>query len=312
MSEDQDVGGSGFEERIRELFTDGAAERVVSARGVIDGARRRRVRHRASVAGSSLVVLGVAAGAIVFVGGASGGGSAVRHSTPVSTGAPLSKTCSASVTGTVPGTTTTTLDGLGFDTVSGTTAGIPWAVQIHVFPDLKSHIDWQEHKLPPGSIPQAAKDAEHPGAIAQIRTPGGEGYSEVGGPDGTHGDEQYFTMQEGMGIGPGTTAKPSQGLFLSGNRQVYPAYVTSGWMGPDVDHLCAQYADHAEFEPVYRIQGGHFYVFGYSAADRPQEVFGYNAAGTVVGTAKAPKGGPDSVFVWALLPGTSSSENGHK
>jgi hypothetical protein len=83
-------------------------------------------------------------------------------------------------------------------------------------------------------------------------------------------------------------------------------------MGPNVDHLCAQYADHAEFEPVYRIQGGDFYVFGYSAADRPQKVFGYNAAGTVVGTATAAKGGPDSVSIWVMLPEASSSENAHK
>ncbi|WP_228564485.1 hypothetical protein, partial [Catenulispora rubra] len=234
-------------------------------------------------------------------GGTAGGEWIGRHSGPASPGAPALKTCSASVTGTVPGTTTSTLDSLVFNTVSGTTAGIPWAVQIHVFPDKKSHLDWQDHKLPQGSIPQSAKDAEHPGAMAQFRTPGVEGYSEFGGPDGTSGDSQYFTIQEGMGIGPGTTAKTSQGLSPGWNPRIYPAYVTSGWMGPDVDHLCAQYADHAEFEPVYRIQGGDFYVFGYSAADRPQKVIGYSASGTVVGTAMAVKGGP---YFLLSLPGT--------
>ncbi|WP_370356628.1 hypothetical protein [Catenulispora sp. EB89] len=309
MDENQDVGGSGFEERIRELFADGTADGVVSAGGVIDGARRRRVRHRATAAGSSLAVLGVAVGAIAFAGGnvgenagaASGGAWIAKHSTPVPTGALAPKTCSASVTGTVPGTTTTTLDSLLFNTVSGTTAGIPWAVQIHVFPDKKSHIDWEDDKLPPGSIPQAAKDAEHPGAMAQFRTPGVQGYSEVGGPDGTSGDSQYFTIQEGRGIGTSTAAKTSQGSAPGQNPRVYTAYVTSGWMGPDVDHLCAQYADHAEFEPVYRIQGGDFYVFGYSAADRPQKVIGYSASGTVVGTATAVKGGQ---YFLLSLPGT--------
>jgi hypothetical protein len=302
MSENQDVGSSGFEDRIRELFADGATDRAVSASGVIHGARRRRVRHRATAAGSSLAVLGVAAGAIAFGGGHSAAlsrvPSSVKPAASSSTEAAAPKTCSASVTGTVPGTTATTLDDLVFETVSGKTAGIPWAVQIHVFPDKKSHTDWQDHKLPAGSIPQAAKDAEHPGAIAQFRTPDEQGYEDLGVPGGSGGDEQYFVIGGGGGIGTGTPAKTSETQGVPNpNPYDYPAYVTSGWMGPDVDHLCAQYADRAEFVPVYRIQGADFYVFGYSAADRPQRVFGYNSAGKVVGSATATKDGP-----YFLLP----------
>lgn len=300
MSENQDVGDSGLEDRVRALFADGANDRVVSARGVIDGARRRRSRRRATTAGSSLAVLGVAAGAIALGGGGHAGGSAARvqQNVPPATSSSTPagpKTCAASVTGTVPATTTTTLDGLLFNTVSGKTVGIAWAVQIHVFPDKPSHIAWED-RLPIGAIPQAAKDAEHPGPMAQFRTPGVQGYTEFGMPTGK--DEDFFTIQQGEGIGTATPATPSSTsgtqpkMYAGFNKQPsYPAYVTSGWMAPDVDHMCAQYADRAEFVPVYKIQGGHFYVFGYSSTDRPQKVFGYNAAGKVVGTAMATKGG---------------------
>lgn len=299
MSENQDVGGSGLEERVRELFADGASDRVVSARRVIEGARRRRSRHRATAAGSSLAVLGVAAGAIALGGGHSGGGGSssraqegVKPATS-STTSVAPKTCTAAVKGKVPATSTTTLDGLLFNTVSGMTLGIPWAIQIHVFPDKQSHVAWED-RLPVGSIPQAAKNAEHPGAMAQFRTPGVQGYTEFGMPTGS--DENFFTIQQGEGIGTGTPAKPSETPGMSQKMYAgfkdYPAYVTSGWMAPDVDHMCAQYADHAEFVPVYQIQGGQFYVFGYSGTDRPQKVLGYNAAGKVVGSATATKGGP--------------------
>lgn len=311
MSENQDVGSSDFEDRIRELFADGASDRAVSASGVIHGAGRRRVRHRATAAGSSLAVLGVAAGAIAFSGGHSGAapGSApawvsttAKHtgtsSTPATTttGGTAAKTCSASVKGTVPATTSTTLDGLVFGTVSGTTAGIPWAIHIHVFPDKQSHIDWEDSKLPPGSIPQSAKDAEHPGVIAQFRRSGVQGYSEFGKPDSS--DKNDFSIQPGAGIGSGTPAKASdpdmRGMppqFVESQKE-YPAYVASGWMAPDVDHLCAEYADHVEFVPVYRIQGGTFYVFAYNNAGLPSKVIGYNSAGKVVGTAISTKTGP--------------------
>lgn len=296
MAENHDAGSPGFEDRIRELLADGAAERLVSAQRVIDGARRRRIRHRATAAGSSLAVLGVlgvAAGAIAFgghPGAPSGSGQAVKPAASP-TEAVVPKTCSASVTGTVPATTTTTLDGLDFATVSGKTAGYPWSVLIHVFGDKQSHVSW-EKTLPAGTIPQAAMDAEHPGAIAQFRTPGDPGYSEFGMPDGA--DSTFFTIQQGKGLGTGTPAKASEtaGLPKSLQSEVYPAYVTSGWMAHDVDHMCAEYADHAEFLPVYRIQGGSFYVLGYSTADRPQKVIGYNSAGKVVGTALALKGSP--------------------
>ena len=313
MSENQDVGASGLEERIRELFADGAADRVVSASGVIDGARRRRVRHRATAAGSSVAVLGIAVGAIAFAGGHAAGsagatgtgsesGQSANRTAPAVSVPSGPKTCAASVTGTVPGTSAVTLDGLAFETVSGKTDGIPWAVQIHVFPNKWSHTIWQD-KLPPGTIPPSAIDDEHPGPMAQFRTPGTQGYTEFGGSDGTPGDKQYFTIQEGMGIGPSSAAKPTEQAFLGDRARDYPAYVTSGWMGNDVDHLCVQYADHAEFEPVYRIQGGRFYAFGYSATDRPQKVIGYNAAGTEVGSATATKSGP---FFLLSLPGNTN------
>ncbi|MEY9926410.1 hypothetical protein ABH926_001032 [Catenulispora sp. GP43] len=306
MSENHDAGSPGFEDRIRDLFADGA-ERNVSAQQVIDGARRRRVRYRAAAAGSSLgvlgvlgvlAVLGVAAGAIAFGGHSAGASQSVFISKragsssppPAVAAAPAPKTCSASVTGTVPATSPTTQDGLVFETVSGKTAGFPWTVEIHVFPDKQSHISW-EQKLQPGTIPQAAIDGEHPGAMAQFRTPGVQGYSEFGFPGG--GDNQFFAIQRGLGLGTGTPDKSpeAQGMPKGLSIDDYPAYVTSGWMAPDVDHMCAQYAGHAEFVPVYRIQGGDFYVIGYSAADPPQQLIGYDSAGKVVGNGRAVKEG---------------------
>lgn len=294
MAENHDVGSPGFEDRIRDLFADGAAERAVSAQRVIDGARRRRVRHRATAAGSSLAVLGmlgVAAGAIVF-GGHAGGSSqsafiAKHAGSPALAPAavPASKTCSAAVTGAVTGTTSTTIDGLAFETVSGKAAGLAWQVQIHVFPDKQAHLAWED-KRPSGTVPQAARDAEASGAVAQFRTPGVQGYTEYWAPAGSAADQHAFTISEGSGIGSGTPAGSSQ------PDKDYPAYVTVGWMAPDVDHLCAQYADHAEFVPLHRIQGGSFYVFGYNGQDRPQKVICYNSAGTTVATANANKSGP--------------------
>jgi hypothetical protein len=45
-----------------------------------------------------------------------------------------------------------------------------------------------------------------------------------------------------------------------------------------------QFAHHAEFVPVYRIQGGGVAVAAWATADKPSALIGYDAAGQVVGT----------------------------
>jgi hypothetical protein len=272
MKENTDSEDQGFEDRIRELFEDGATKHSVSAKALIDGARRRRVRHRATMAGSSLAVLGVAVGAIAF-GGHSAGPSRVATTSPA-----LPKTCSASVTGTVPKTTPATIDGLDFETVSGTTMGIPWADQIHVFPNEQAHSGWMNED-PAGEYPPGAADVFHPGRIAQFRTPGIQGYTDLG-------EGGYFSFGPGRGLGVGMPVTSSVKPAIP-HLKAYKAYQIGTWMDPKVDHLCLQYADSAEFIPVYRIQGGAFVEFGYVMADKPKEVIGYDAAGHVVGTTKA-------------------------
>lgn len=158
---DHDIGGpessgvsgvsghelSGLEGRIRELFGDGSATRPLSAAVIIDGARRRRVRRRMTAAGSSLAVLGVAAAAVAF------GGRGAGTVTPTT---PVPKTCSASVTGPAPARTVSVDDqGHGWDTFSGVTAGIPWAMQLHSFATeaairIKGEQGWTTVPMKPG------------------------------------------------------------------------------------------------------------------------------------------------------------------
>jgi hypothetical protein len=290
MEENQDLGASGFEDRIRELFEDGSKTRAVSAGAVIRGARRRRLRHRAAVAGSSLAVVGVTAGAIALAGHTA---AASRTTvTPVATPTtpkptPPPKTCSASVTGTVPATTSSTIERLNFDTITGTTAGIPWAVQIHVFPNAEAHQAWMNGK-PAGTYPPGASGAFHPGQILQIRDPDIPGYMDLGAPDGSP-EWQFFNFGSGIGIGAGTQVDPSKlpaGVPKNFPVDSYKAYRVLEWMDPKVDHLCLQYEARAEFVPVYRIQGGAFMAFGYVPAEKPQELLGYDVTGQVVGIAK--------------------------
>ncbi len=196
------------------------------------------------------------------------------------------KTCSASVTGAVPATTSTTVEGLEFTTISGTTMGIPWAEQIHVFPNKQAHTDWMSGK-PSGTYPTGAADAFHEGAVAQFRRPGEAGYAEFGAPPT---EQDYFSFDSAGGLGPGTPI-PGTSTTVNGAkvpaRMTFKAYLVGAWMDPKVDHLCLQYADHAEFVPVYRTQGAAFVEFGFVVAERPQKVIGYDASGQVVGTAKA-------------------------
>ncbi|WP_194927632.1 hypothetical protein [Catenulispora pinisilvae] len=205
---------------------------------------------------------------------------------PATSAPPSPKTCSASVTGAVPATTSTTVEGLEFTTISGTTMGIPWAEQIHVFPNKQAHTDWMSGK-PSGTYPTGAADAFHEGAVAQFRRPGEAGYAEFGVPPT---EQDYFSFDSAGGLGPGTPI-PGTSTTVNGAkvpaRMTFKAYLVGAWMDPKVDHLCLQYADHAEFVPVYRTQGAAFVEFGFVVAERPQKVIGYDASGQVVGTAKA-------------------------
>ena len=290
MDENQDVGASGFEDRIRTLFGDGGATRGVSTASVIRGARRRRMRNRATVAGSSLAVLGVAAAGAFAVHGhddprsaagnapttsaatspaAVGTATAPTPSTTTSgTTSGTAETCSASVTGTVPTLPRTTADGLDFETVSGTTAGIPWAVQIHAFPSWQSWLDWRDMQANPPAAP--GTDPAKTGPPALFR-----------GPDAMDFIQSAVSAHlfgfAGVSIGGGTGGSSK-------------AYLDEGWTEAAVDHICLQFAHHAEFTPVYRIGGRGFAVFGYTKADEPQEAIGYNSTGEVVGTMSSKSG----------------------
>lgn len=285
MDENQDVGGPAFEDRIRTLFEEGTSWRGVSAASVMRGARRRRVRHRATAAGASFAVLGVAAAAVAFGGHAVGpsrtngvegavtSASSTASITATSTTAPsasstsAAETCSASVRGTVPVLTPATADGLEFETVSGATAGIPWSVQIHAFPDWQSWLDWRKTQTDP---PDPASKSPRVGPPALFRSPGEAQFTESAVP-------AYFFGLAGRTIGGGVAGSPK-------------VYLDMGWVAQAIDHVCLQFADHAEFEPVYVIQGRGFMVFGYTAADKPRELIGYNADGHVVGTMDAKAG----------------------
>jgi hypothetical protein len=292
MDENRDAGGSDFEERafeelafaerVRALFEDGAAARGVSAPAVIDGARRRRTRRRATAAGSSAAVLGVAAGVVAF-GMHPGGSAAATGTTATSTAAtstaPAAKTattptaptttesaaapaqtCTPSVTGTVPALTPGTFKGLDMETLSGTTAGIPWTMQIHLFPDRQTWVQWRAQTMK-APVPPAPNFAVGPPAMFSLMDPPDAVVSTAPG---------YFGFVGGGGIGPAT----------SGPRN---AYVVAGRMASNVDHLCLQFAHRAEFVPVYRVSGGSFAVAAWSRVDGPSELIGYDAAGQVVG-----------------------------
>lgn len=291
MDENEDIGGSAFEDRIRTLFEGGTSWRNVSAASVVRGARRRRVRHRATAAGASFAVLGVAAAGMVAFGGNPAGRAQATGETPTPTptttttttttatppaatsptaGTPApstsstsgAATCSASVSGTVPALTPTTVDGLDFETVSGSTAGIPWSVKIHAFPDWQTYLNWYKTQAPP-RLPDSSSDS-HPGQPPAL-------FRQSGSP------ELMPVLIPGDSFG-------FVGHRLRGGADSPKKYVVQGWTAATIDHLCLQFAHHAEFEPVYRIQGGTFAVFGYTTADEPQKAIGYDAAGHVVAT----------------------------
>lgn len=297
MDENHDDGDSAFEDRIRSLLDSGAVTRGVSAPSVIAGARGRRARRRGAAAGSSLAVLGIAAGAVMLHGhggvpATAGGGQAAgiteiakttegsgttttgkttETSTPAaaSSPTPAPETCSASVTGAVPATTSVTVDGLDFEQISGVTAGIPWSEQVHAFPTWQAWLDWRKTQTDP-PVPSTASHVLGPPVL--IRRAGAT-------PTVHPADAAYqFTM----------TSVPHYSFVFSGSSMggsfgSPKALLANMWALPSVDHLCLQFAHHAEFEPVYRLQTGGFAPIGYRADDPPQAVIGYDAAGRVVG-----------------------------
>ncbi|GAA1978640.1 hypothetical protein [Catenulispora subtropica] len=300
---DRDIGDAEFEDRIRALLGGGDA-RALSAGDVIERAKRRRKRRRATAAGSTatLAVVGVAAG-VVVLGGGSRGTTGVEGTKPAvttprptvpttpttalttTTPPPEPKTCSASVTGTVPQPDTSTDEqGLRWDTFSGTAAGSPWSIQVHVFPDATSYGKFA-NKVP-GSVPTQALTSLHPGADAVFRTPGETGWSMHGMPDSNSSPQEFFGgSASGLGGGPPT-----------GKDKVYPAYLTEGWVATDVDHMCLQYADRAEFVPVVKVQGGTFTFFGVVTGDKPKTLFAYDAHGREIGREKAVQPMPGAFF----------------
>lgn len=283
MDEDWDVGSPVFEERIRDLFHGGAL-RGVSAASVMHEARRRRVRRRATAAGASFAVLGLAAGAVAF------GGHAVRPSrttgvdgavkspavtSPVTSpaaGMPAAPTspqstppmasaesCSASVSGTAPVLTPTSADGLDFEKISGNSAGATWSAQIHVFPDWQSWQDWRQKQPVQPSL------ATLQGPPALVQAPG----------------NIQMVLQQADYHFFGFSGYSIAGAVVNGAPT--KTFVVYSWIEPGVDHLCLQFAHHAEFEPAYRIQGGTFAVFSYTAADEPLDAIGYDVTGAELG-----------------------------
>jgi hypothetical protein len=69
-----------------------------------------------------------------------------------------------------------------------------------------------------------------------------------------------------------------------------------GSVSPNVDHMCLQYTDRAEFVPVSRTQGGTFAVFGVSKQDGPQGLLGYDAQGREIGRETAVIEPPDALL----------------
>ena len=287
MDENQDVGGSAFEERIRDLFQDGASWRGVSAISVMHGARRRRVRHRATAAGASFAMLGVAAGAVAFGGhvvgpsrttGVSGavtspaaassasGKPADPTSTASASPTSVAETCSASVSGPVPPLTRTTVGGLDLETASGTTAGIPWSVQLHYFPDKQAWVDWLGKQISGRELQEVAATRQSTGPSWLVRPLQKLPQGVVSAAPG------FFGFGAGNAIGQSSAQPPK-------------AYVSETFLDAKVDHLCLQFAHHAEFVPVYRTgDGGSFAVASYPASDQPRQMIGYDTAGQVVGT----------------------------
>lgn len=290
MSENHDAEDPAFEDRIRGLLAGDVASRGVSVAAVTAGARRRRVRRRITAAGSSVAVLGVAAGVVAFslpsagpgAGRTEAGGTVTSPvdtitaptttpttapttpTTPTtarSTAAPA-KTCSASVAGSLPGAAPVTADGLDFEEISGTTAGIPWSVQVHGFPDWQSWLEWRKTQANP-PVPPTASHVLGPPAL--IRASGRPQFAMMAVP-------HYSFVFAGDLVGGGAAGGPR-------------TYLLETWALPTVDHLCVQFARRAEYEPVHQIQGGAFAAFGYTAGDEPQRVTGYDKAGQVVGTA---------------------------
>jgi hypothetical protein len=125
-----------------------------------------------------------------------------------------------------------------------------------VFPTWQTWLDWRKTQTDP---PTPSTESHVLGPPALIRPSGKPQFTIMSVPHLSFG----FA---GVGIGgeAGGAAK---------------AFVVEAFTAPTVDHLCLQFAHHADFEPVYRIQGGTYTVFGYSAADKPQSVVAYDASG---------------------------------
>ena len=167
----------------------------------------------------------------------------------------------------MPALTHSTADGLDFEAIPGNTAGIPWSVQIHAFPDWPSWLEWRKTATDP-PVPSNASHVLGPPAL--VRPSGKSQYTLTVVP-------HYSFGFAGDVIGGGVNGSPK-------------VYRVTGWVVPGVDHLCVQFAHHAEFAPVYRIQTGGFAALGYTATDMPEHVIGYDAAGHEVAKADGTNG----------------------
>ncbi|NUR24314.1 MAG: hypothetical protein HOV83_00390 [Catenulispora sp.] len=187
--------------------------------------------------------------------------------TPTASSVPPPETCSASVTGAVPKPEVSTDEqNRRWDTFSGVVAGKPWSIQLHVFPDAASYEKFV-NKVP-GNVPPQAITALHAGADVVFQTPGETGWGMLGKPEHDDDAREFVSLS-------------SSGLDKDA------AFLLHGWVSTSVDHMCLQYADHAEFVPVLHAQGGTFAIFGVAKQNAVQALIGYDANGREIGRQRA-------------------------
>ncbi|GAA2023788.1 hypothetical protein GCM10009839_21830 [Catenulispora yoronensis] len=272
-----------FEDRISGLLRGGGAERPPSAHSIIAGARRRRVRHRATGAGTTLAVLGIAAGAVSLTGNganasshpATSAGAAkpgTKSPAPTSATTPVNpNACSAALPN--QNRTVDTPEQTWVTLASGTTAGKAWVQRFYYIGD---GLTWA--KAHPDIIPpQSAEGYSHRPAARLDNGPGiADGFQDVVYPD--------------PGLG---NPDPAEFLDALTYTIMGPIAVKYGTVPKNWDHLCLEFKDHAVTYPTIKVQGGIPYVvFPLTIADLPDAIYAYDANGKTVAKRVMAKGIP--------------------
>ena len=134
------------------------------------------------------------------------------------------------------------------------------------FPDKQAWVDWLGTQISGRELQEVAATRQSTGPSWLVRPLQKLPQGVVSATPG------FFGFGAGNAIGQSSGQPPK-------------AYVSETFLDAKVDHLCLQFAHHAEFVPVYRTgDGGSFAVASYPASDQPTQMIGYDTAGQVVGT----------------------------